>query len=73
MRDPNLQKIINHNIHNIKKNILGTTIVQASSYLNFIYYGEKREKRQQELDDFIEDIKLLSNKFKIQKLKYRIN
>lgn len=73
MKDPNLQKIIDHNIHSIKKNKLGTTIVQANSYLNFIYCGEQRQKREQELDDFIEYIKLLSNKFRIQKLKYKIN
>ena len=67
--DPNLQRIIDHNIENIEKDSLGTVIVQANSYLEFIYFNKSQFKKEQELDNFIEEIKILSNKFKLKKLK----
>lgn len=73
MKDPNLQKIIDTNINNIKKNKLGTVIVQANSYLTYIYCGKQYQKKQQELDDFIGHVKFLSNEFKIQRLRYKVN
>ena len=53
MSDPNLNKIVDANIKNIKQGILGTTITHASSYLDYIYGYYNRDKRKQELDNFI--------------------
>jgi len=67
--DPNLQRIIEHNVENIQKDNLGTVIVQANSYLEFVHLNKDKNKKQQELDKFIEEIKVMSNKFKLKKLK----
>ena len=66
MKDPNLRKIIETNILEIQKNNLGTAITQASSYLDYIYKYKNRDKRKIELNNFVEEVKLLSNKLRIK-------
>ena len=73
MSDPNLNKIVDTNIKDIKQGILGTTITQVSSYLDYIYGYHNRDKRKKELDDFIYELKLLSDQFKLQNIKRKEN
>lgn len=68
MTDPNLEKIVNTNIRDIEKGHLGRTIVQASSYLDNIYGFYNRDKRERELSEFIDSLKILSDTLKIKKL-----
>ena len=68
MTDPNLEKIVNSNIRDIEKGSLGRTITQASSYLDYLYGYHNRDKRKIELSEFIEELKLVSDKLKIKKL-----
>ena len=65
MKDPNLKKIIKANLKEIAKDQLGTAITHASSYLYYIYINEDKKKRKIELDNFIEEIKILSNELRI--------
>ena len=67
MTDPNLEKIVNTNIRDIEKGFLGKTIVQASSYLHNMYGFYDRDRREIELSDFIESLKVLSDRLKIKK------
>ena len=72
MKDPNLNKIIESNLYQIKKNNLGTSISQANSYLTYIYAGKTPLLKAKELDAFIEELKSLANKFtKLNKTGYR--
>ena len=65
--EPNLEKILNSNIKDIQKGYLGKTIAQASSYLDYMYGYHNRDKRKIELSNFIEELKLISNKYKLMK------
>jgi hypothetical protein len=67
MTDPNLEKIVNNNILDIEKGFLGRTITQASSYLDYVYGYHNRDKRKIELSDFVEALKLTSDRLKIKK------
>ena len=67
MTDPNLEKIVNDNIKDIERGFLGRTITQVSSYLDYMYGYHNRDKRKIELSDFIESLKLLSDRLKIKK------
>ncbi|MAG39572.1 hypothetical protein CMI41_01210 [Candidatus Pacearchaeota archaeon] len=64
MTDPNLEKIIEANIKDIENDELGLTLAQASSYLDYIYRYERRDRRKIELERFTEKIKNLANFFK---------
>ena len=66
MTDPNLKKIIEININNIKNDNLGTTISHASSYLDHMYGYEDENEKKLELENFIEEVKYLANKLRIR-------
>jgi hypothetical protein len=67
MNDPNLEKIVNNNIADIQKGFLGKTITQVSSYLDHMYGFHNRDKRKIELSNFIESLKVMSDRMKIKK------
>jgi len=66
MNDPNLRKIINANLDDIKNDNLASTLSHASSYLDYMYGYKDINKRKIELDNFIQEVKYLSNKLKIR-------
>ena len=66
MKDPNLNKIIETNINNIKNDNLGTTISYASSYLDNMYGYEDKDEKKLELENFIQEVKHLANKLRIR-------
>ena len=68
MTDPNLVKIIESNVEEIEKGNIGRTITHASSYLDYIYGYNNRDKRKIELTQFIEKLKLLANSLKLKKI-----
>ena len=67
MTDPNLDKIVNANINEIKQGRIGTTITYASGYLDYMYGYHNRDKRKIELTEFIDKLKLLSNQLQLEK------
>jgi len=69
MTDPNLQKIVDSNMEEIEKGNIGKTITHVSGYLDYIYGYHNRDKRRIELTEFIDQLKLLSDSLKLQKMK----